>query len=619
MPIPCFRCFSHTIDSLSGIARNNNDCDFLDSFSSAFIFFFLFLPSSWPSFCQTEALHKGQSILGSRIEPPVSGVPCRSKMAILLRRSRLLFLIAAVILYFTGRTLLTFNEETYSLAGVQVLRSGIDWATVRQANPVDSIRSLPTGDPHDLPRVQHVFTTGGPTGISKDELEARREKVRATFLRGWKSYRKLAWMSDELAPVSGTPKTTFGGWAATAVDALDTLWIMGLNHEFTEATHAIARIDWSKTRDSSLNVFETTIRHLGGLLSAYDLSYHPALLAKAIELGDMLYMAFDTPNRMPPFWLNFNHALKGSQTAGESEASAAVGTLSMEFTRLSQITGNDKYFDAIDRVKDVLQKTQNQTVLPGMWPIEINFRSEKATSRYFTLGGRADSLYEYLPKMHMLLGGLDPAYKEMAIASLDTAKDNLLFRPMVRNSPPVLFSGRVVVPFRNDSERDLTAEGEHLTCFTGGMFSLAGKLFSRDDYLDCGEQLTRGCAWAYESFPTGLMPERFQMKPCKTKNLGPCEFDHEKDTEDALDRDDNLPEGFTWVKDSRYILRPEAIESIFYAYRITGKEEYLDIAWKMFKAIEAATETPLANSAIADVKATGTTRKLDSMEVRFHS
>ena len=50
-------------------------------------------------------------------------------------------------------------------------------------------------------------------------------------------------------------------------------------------------------------VFETTIRYLGGLLSAYDLSGNTVLLKKAWELGNILYAAFDTPSRMPvPYW-----------------------------------------------------------------------------------------------------------------------------------------------------------------------------------------------------------------------------------------------------------------------------------------------------------------------------
>ncbi len=47
--------------------------------------------------------------------------------------------------------------------------------------------------------------------------------------------------------------------------------------------------------------------------------------------------------------------------------------------------------------------------------------------------------------------------------------------------------------------------------------------------------------------------------------------------------------------------RPEAIESVFILYRITGDRAYQDIAWQMFESIENATKTEIANAAIDDV------------------
>ena len=89
----------------------------------------------------------------------------------------------------------------------------------------------------------------------------------------------------------------------------------------------VPSIDWDVTApgQEGVSVFETTIRHLGGLLSAYDLSGEMALLVKAKELGDLLYMAFDTPNRLPPFWLTFKSAKYGSQTAGGHDPSGGGG------------------------------------------------------------------------------------------------------------------------------------------------------------------------------------------------------------------------------------------------------------------------------------------------------
>lgn len=64
-------------------------------------------------------------------------------------------------------------------------------------------------------------------------------------------------------------------------------------------------------------MFESTIRYLGGLLGAYDISEgkYPKLLEKADELGEFLFQAFNTANGLPvPYynWKNTNDVLRGS-------------------------------------------------------------------------------------------------------------------------------------------------------------------------------------------------------------------------------------------------------------------------------------------------------------------
>ena len=125
----------------------------------------------------------------------------------------------------------------------------------------------------------------------------------------------------------------------TLVDNLDTLWIMGMKGEFEAAVAAAVEIDLGKVTTDQVNVFETTIRHLGGLLAAYDLSGDRRLLNKATEFGDMLLVAFDTPNRMPVCRWRPQNAFKGQQEADSTVLVAEIGSLSMEFTRLSQLTG----------------------------------------------------------------------------------------------------------------------------------------------------------------------------------------------------------------------------------------------------------------------------------------
>ncbi|KAK8008979.1 glycosyl hydrolase family 47 [Apiospora marii] len=531
-------------------------------------------------------------------------------MAGLFRRpTRLLTVVALItVLYILVIFIPKPREDLY---GFQYFRSSYDWSNYTERNPVAKLTPLPRGSPKKLPKFQHNFASDkAPSRERLDLLESRRTEVRDAFVKSWNSYKKHAWMYDELTPVSGRGKDTFGGWAATLVDSLDTLWIMELRDEFRHAAAAAVTLDWAKTRDSSCNVFETTIRHLGGLLSAYDLSKEAALLQKAIELGDMLYAAFDTDNRMPPFYLDFDLAKEGAMAPGVHDPSAAVTSSGLEFTRLAQLTGQDKYYDAIDRVARVLDKTQNTTRLPGMWPTFLNMRNlDFSGQRGFTLGAMADSLYEYFPKMYAITGGLEPMYEKLYRDSMDAVIKHLLFRPMTPDEDDILFTGSVYVSSQNGPELD--AEGQHLGCFAGGMFGLGGKLFNIPEHLKIAEKIARGCAWAYNAFPIGIMPEAFSLYSCTNMESCPWDEVYWQGTGDK-----RLPKGFKNMIEPKYILRPEAIESLFFMYRMTGNPEYQEMAWGMFQSIKKATETRLAFSAISDVTVAkaGQTDKQDSME-----
>ncbi len=90
------------------------------------------------------------------------------------------------------------------------------------------------------------------------------------------------------------------------------------------------------------------------------------------------------------------------------------------------------------------------------------------------------------------------------------------------------------------------------------MFGLGGKLFGIEEHIEIGEKVTRGCIWAYDSMPTGIMPEIFELLPCPT--LEACEW-NEKEWEAKSDK--AFANGFHSAGDRRYLLRPEAIESVF--------------------------------------------------------
>ena len=156
-------------------------------------------------------------------------------------------------------------------------------------------------------------------------------------------------------------------------------------------------------------------------------------------------------------------------------------------------------------------------------------------------------------------------------------------------------------------------------------------MFEIPEHVEIGRKLTDGCIWAYKALPHGIMPEVSHLYACS--NMTSCEWDEQAwkagveqmadlgTEKDPLQNIANmrLPKGFTAIDDRRYILRPEAIESVFILYRITGQQKWQAAAWDMFTAIQQNTQTELANAALIDVTAPDSSPpKMDSMEVSEH-
>ncbi|KAK1237320.1 hypothetical protein MKX08_002945 [Trichoderma sp. CBMAI-0020] len=521
-------------------------------------------------------------------------------------------LVATLILLYLYNT--STNSPSYTDPNLHTAHHGsYFWKALPTHYLPESIRPLPTTALVKYPNIQASFGEEAPD--AQTTRQHRQRAVKAVFAKCWTSYRQYAWRADELAPVSGGSRNPFGGWAATLVDGLDTLWIMDMRPQFDEAVQAAAAIDFTKTDLAQVNVFETTIRYLGGFIAAFDLSGDERLLHKAIDVGEMLYKAFDTPNRMPITRWDIHAAVRGSrQTAPPKLLVAEIGSLAMEFTRLSLITGDAKWFDAVQRITDAMADQQDSTALPGLWPLVVSAKDQVFNiGNTFTLGAMADSAYEYLPKMSALMGGQLPLYQAMYEKAATAAIKHTLYRPMTPQNADILISGAVK---SENGEMTLDPSGQHLVCFLGGLFTLGGRLFSRPQDLSAAAKLVDGCIWTYKSLPHGIMPETFRMLPCPS--LAGCEWDEQawkkqvlrlatdkdKDTTigaDAIIKRDRLPQGFTSIPDRRYILRPEAIESVFVLYRATGRTDLLDSAWAMFEAINSTTSTALANSAVWDV------------------
>lgn len=259
-----------------------------------------------------------------------------------------------------------------------------------------------------------------------------------------------------------------------------------------------------------------------------------------------------------------------------------------------------------------------------MWPVVINgAKASFSEDSQYTLGGMSDSAYEYLPKQFMLLGGLLEQPRRLYETFIEVAKKHMFFKALNPDNLDIAFSGDLRV--FAESKPKLDPRGQHLTCFVGGMVAIASKIFNRPSELELAEKLTDGCVWAYDAQVTGIAPEIFSVIPCnitepciwsesawfKAIDYLPPQSPQEKINEYITDH--KLVPGFTRIDDRKYILRPEAIESVFIMYRITGDIEWQHKAWRMFQAIDKACRTDIAYSAIFDVTSPEAS-KSDSME-----
>jgi mannosyl-oligosaccharide alpha-1,2-mannosidase len=188
----------------------------------------------------------------------------------------------------------------------------------------------------------NLFTVGlkgfphiNESGHAQNSVSARRQAmIEETFDFAWDGYFKLAFPHDEVKPRSEEPGFSRNDWGASAVDALGTAILMKKADVVKIILDHVQTINFSRT-DWSISVFETTIRYLGGMLSAYDLLNGPfmqlvsdrgsvqSLLDKSVQLGNILSKAFVRDNALPYPRLTAN----AEGVEGTQNSLAGAGTL----------------------------------------------------------------------------------------------------------------------------------------------------------------------------------------------------------------------------------------------------------------------------------------------------
>jgi mannosyl-oligosaccharide alpha-1,2-mannosidase len=226
-------------------------------------------------------------------------------------------------------------------------------------------------------------------------------------IHAWKGYKDFAWGYDELRPVKMQAFNWYNNETMlnTPLDALDTLYIMNLTTQYHEAKELVLSQLKFKGLKERINLFETIIRVVGGLLAAYDLEGDKRLLTKCIELVDLILPAFETENGFPLNKVNLTSGVAMDRWGFTDAGLAEVGTLQLEFQYLSDVTGNPIYAQTAMYIYETLDLLP--APYPGLYKDQLQVTNLDPNLRQggkYSVGGMSDSFYEYLLKIWLSTG-----------------------------------------------------------------------------------------------------------------------------------------------------------------------------------------------------------------------
>lgn len=426
---------------------------------------------------------------------------------------------------------------------------------------------------------------------------------------------------DEYHPISQKGRHMVpGGMGWMIVDALDTMILMNLTAELTHARQWIST-NLSYDKDHDVNTFETTIRMLGGLLAANYLSTafpnmapipnlgpndEDLYLEKACDLADRLLGAYESKSGVPFASINL-HTRKGieSHDDGGASSTAEAATLQLEMKYLSKLTGEASYWEAAEKVMQVMD---DNAPADGLVPIYIYADTGLFRGNNIRLGSRGDSYYgmlilhnshqsltdsksEYLIKQYLQTSKQEPIYHHMWNEALNGINKHLITYTKYAHLT-------VLAERPNGLDNPLLAKMDHLVCFMPGTIALGatggltleeakknpswGK--KQDEQMELAKQLMKTCWGMYLVTATGLSPE---IAHFHTDSPAPSMADGIKTSPETLSDDPNAE----WRKDFdihpqdfHNLQRPETVESLFYMWRITGDPIYREWGWKMFQS-----------------------------------
>lgn len=158
-----------------------------------------------------------------------------------------------------------------------------------------------------------------------------------------------------------------------------------------------------------------------------------AILKQAVSLADLLSVAFDTATGIPVNDLIFKLP-KPTRSNESTNGLATIGTLVLEWTRLSDKTGVTKYAELAQKAQTYLlnPKPALGEPFPGLLGTDISIASGQFTDSNGGWGGGDDSFYEYLIKMYLYDESRFGTYKDRWVVAIDSSIKYMASHPTTR-------------------------------------------------------------------------------------------------------------------------------------------------------------------------------------------
>jgi len=373
---------------------------------------------------------------------------------------------------FTGIPLYTYTSPPGYTSSAPTSGSGTPY-------PNSTSPSTPTSTSNGtLPackKIQYDFPAG--TGGDADRAEA----VKEAYLYAWNAYTEYANGMDELLPLNRSGINDWYGWGVTPVDGIDTAIVMNLTDVVEQQLAFIQKIDFDTTTYGPVEIFDTSIRYLGGLIASYDLlnsglfpntydqAQIKALLSQAVSLADKIAFGFDSPTGLASTDVNFtsNQPVFGTYTIAATNQTynatntASAGSFILEWFRLSDLTGNQSYRTLTERGESYLVNPSPAPVYPGL--VGTEFDVDTGMMLTFDGGWHAgvDSFLEYLIKTYQYqVTATTTQYKDFWLQAAQSTVENIALQPY--GFPDLTFLSEL------DVNGSIMWTMDDFSCFAGG-------------------------------------------------------------------------------------------------------------------------------------------------------